>query len=55
VKEFAREQGLVYAEFGFISGNGEVLSVLKNVAEQARIVGMVAGHEICQAMEKKGQ
>lgn len=55
MKEFAKEQGLVYAEFGFISGNGEVLSVLKNVADQARIVGMVADREICEAMEKKGQ
>lgn len=53
VKEFAKEQGLVYAEFGFISGNGEVLSVLKNVADQARIVGMVADREIREAIEKK--
>ncbi|KAG2072578.1 fatty acid/sphingolipid desaturase [Suillus decipiens] len=53
VKEFAKEQGLVYAEFGFISGNGEVLDVLKNVADQAKIVGMVANHEIQEAMEKK--
>ncbi|KAH7929316.1 fatty acid/sphingolipid desaturase [Leucogyrophana mollusca] len=55
VKEFAKEQGLVYAEFGFISGNGEVLSVLKGVADQARIVGMVADTEIREAMDKKGQ
>jgi len=55
VKEFAKEQGLVYAEFGFISGNGDVLSVLKNVGDQARIMGMVADREICEAMEKKGQ
>lgn len=46
VKEFAREQGLEYAEFGFIKGNGDVLGVLKDVAEQARLVGMVARAEI---------
>jgi delta8-fatty-acid desaturase len=45
VKEYAREQGLEYAEFGFLKGNGEVLGVLKEVAEQARIVGMVAKAE----------
>ncbi|KAH7884818.1 fatty acid desaturase-domain-containing protein [Phlebopus sp. FC_14] len=53
VKQFAKEQGLVYAEFGFIRGNGEVLSVLKGVADQARIVGMVADSEIREAMAKK--
>ncbi|KAF9237310.1 delta 8-sphingoloid desaturase protein [Melanogaster broomeanus] len=53
VKEFAKEQGLVYAEFGFISGNGDVLNVLKGVADQARIVGMVADGEIREAMGKK--
>lgn len=34
-----------YAEFGFIKGNGEVLGVLKDVAEQARIIKMVAHAE----------
>lgn len=53
VKEFAKEQDLVYAEFGFISGNGEVLDVLKGVADQAKIVGMVADHEIREAIEQK--
>ncbi|KIM66251.1 hypothetical protein SCLCIDRAFT_14609 [Scleroderma citrinum Foug A] len=52
VKQFAKEQGLAYAEFGFIKGNGEVLGVLKRVAEQARIVGMVAHTEIQKAMNK---
>lgn len=52
VKQFAKEQGLAYAEFGFIRGNGEVLGVLKRVAEQARIVGMVAHTEIQKAMNK---
>jgi delta8-fatty-acid desaturase len=46
VKEYAKEQGLKYAEFGFLKGNGEVLGVLKDVAEQARIVGMVAKAEV---------
>lgn len=53
VKEFAKEQDLAYAEFGFISGNGEVLDVLRDVADQAKIVGMVANREIREAMEKK--
>ena len=52
VKQFANEQGLVYAEFGFIRGNGDVLGVLKSVAEQACIVGMVARTEIQDAMKK---
>ena len=46
VKEFAQAEGIEYAEFGFIEGNGEVLDVLKGVADQARIMGMVAGEEI---------
>lgn len=52
VKEFAKEQGLEYAEFGFIQGNGEVLTVLKEVAQQARIVQMVASEEVKHALEK---
>jgi delta8-fatty-acid desaturase len=55
VKEFAKEQDLAYAEFGFISGNGEVLDVLRGVADQAKIVGMVADCEIREAMEKKAR
>jgi len=46
VKEFAKEQGLEYAEFRFVEGNKEVLGVLKGVAEQVQILGMVADHEI---------
>lgn len=53
VKQFAKEQGLTYAEFGFIDGNGEVLGVLKAVAEQARIVRMVAQSEIVDAIRKR--
>jgi delta8-fatty-acid desaturase len=46
VKEFAKEQGLEYAEFGFIEGNGEVRSVLKDVARQAALIGKVVNAEI---------
>src|SRR6266576_31890 len=42
VKEFAREQGLTYAEFGFVNGNKEVLGVLQDVAEQVKLLGKVA-------------
>lgn len=42
VKDFAKEQGLEYAEFGFVEGNEEVRGVLRQVAHQAKIVGMVA-------------
>ncbi|OBZ79252.1 Delta(8)-fatty-acid desaturase [Grifola frondosa] len=51
VKEFAKEQGLEFAEFGFIEGNGEVRGVLKQVADQVKIVGMVANAEINDAMK----
>jgi sphingolipid 8-(E)-desaturase len=53
VKQFAAEQGLVYAEFGFREGNRDVLGVLKGVAEQARLVGMVAESEIRERMGKR--
>lgn len=53
VKEYAKEQGLEYAEFGFLKGNGEVLGVLKDVAEQARIVGVVANAEVEERIRKE--
>lgn len=53
VKEFAKEQGLVYAEFGFVSGNMEVIGVLRGVAEQVKLIGKVANAEAQEAMEKK--
>lgn len=53
VKQFAAEQGLEYAEFGFVQGNAEVRSVLKSVADQVKIVGMVAESEVREAMAKK--
>jgi sphingolipid 8-(E)-desaturase len=46
VKKYAKEQGLEYAEFGFVQGNGEVRSVLKDVAAQVAIIGKVANAEI---------
>jgi delta8-fatty-acid desaturase len=52
VKQFAEENGLTYAEFGFIAGNQDVLGVLRNVAEQVKIVGMVAQSEVVEAVEK---
>ncbi|KAJ7487535.1 delta 8-sphingoloid desaturase protein [Mycena galericulata] len=53
VKEFAQEQGLVYAEFGWVSGNQDVLGVLKNVADQVKLIGTVAGAEAKEAVDKK--
>lgn len=52
VKEYTAEQGLEYHEFGFIGGNGQVLGVLKDVANQARIIGMVAQEEVQEAMQQ---
>jgi delta8-fatty-acid desaturase len=52
VKEFAKEQGLVYAEFGFKEGNDQVVGLLKKVADQARLLGMVAESEIRERMSK---
>ncbi len=50
VKEFAKEQGLEYAEFGFVEGNQEVRSVLRQVADQVKIVGVVADSNIRECM-----
>ncbi|KAJ3536522.1 hypothetical protein NMY22_g6001 [Coprinellus aureogranulatus] len=52
VKEFAEEHGLTYNEFGFVDGNKDVIAVLRNVAEQVKIVGMVANSEVTEAVEK---
>jgi len=46
VKKFAKEQGLEYAEFGFLEGNRDVRNVLKSVAEQVKIVGIVADSHV---------
>jgi len=52
VKEFAKEWDLEYAEFGFVRGNQDVRNVLREVADQAKIVGIVAEHHIQEAMKK---
>jgi delta8-fatty-acid desaturase len=52
VKEFAREWDLEYAEFGFIRGNQDVRNILRQVADQAKIVGIVAEHHAQEAMKK---
>jgi delta8-fatty-acid desaturase len=49
VKEFALDQGLTYAEFGFVAGNQQVIGMLRHVAEQ----GKVANFEVKEAMEKR--
>lgn len=51
VKRFAAEQGLEYAEFGFVAGNREVIGVLADVASQVGVVGMVARSEVKKAIE----
>lgn len=53
VKEFAKEQGLEYAEFGFLEGNGEVRDTLRGVADQLKIIKLVADSEIHDAMNSK--
>jgi len=53
VKEFAKEQRLEYAEFGFLEGNGEVQDTLRGVANQLKIIKMVADSEIHDAMNAK--
>ncbi|KAK0456731.1 fatty acid desaturase-domain-containing protein [Armillaria borealis] len=56
VKKFAQEQGLTYAEFGFVSGNKEVVGLLKHVGglvNQVKIVAEVADAEAKEAVDKK--
>jgi sphingolipid 8-(E)-desaturase len=52
VKEFAQDQGLTYAEFGFVQGNNQVLGVLKDVADQVKLIGKVASAEVDGAIER---
>ncbi|KAH8120187.1 delta 8-sphingoloid desaturase protein [Phellopilus nigrolimitatus] len=54
-KEFGREQGLEYAEFGFIEGNSEVRGVLRSVAEQVRVMGTIANANIQEALSMTGK
>lgn len=51
VKEFAKERGLVYAEFGFKEGNEEIVGVLRGVAEQVGIMGRVADAEVREKLQ----
>lgn len=51
VKAYAAERDLEYHEFGFLGGNGQVLGILKDVADQARIVRMVAQGEVKEVMQ----
>lgn len=44
-KAFAAEQGLDYAEFGFVQGNKNVLATLRGVADQVRIMGAAMKEE----------
>ncbi|KAG6885593.1 hypothetical protein C0993_012595 [Termitomyces sp. T159_Od127] len=53
VKEFAKEQGLAYAEFGFVDGNAEVIGVLRGVAQQVQLMGKVAKAEVEQRLAEK--
>ena len=55
VKEFAKEQELEYAEFGFLAGNNEVQNTLRGVADQLRIMKMVADNGIEEAMNAKSK
>ncbi|KAL5535396.1 hypothetical protein ACEPAF_3490 [Sanghuangporus sanghuang] len=55
VKEFAREQGLEYAEFGFIEGNAEVRGVLRNVAQQVKVMSNVMDANIKEAIDVASQ
>ncbi|KEP53126.1 delta 8-sphingolipid desaturase [Rhizoctonia solani 123E] len=54
VKRYAAEQGLEYAEFGFVAGNREVVGVLADVASQVGVVGMVAKNEVEKAVRGEG-
>ncbi|KAE9389384.1 delta 8-sphingoloid desaturase protein [Gymnopus androsaceus JB14] len=60
VKEFAKEEGLTYVEFGFVSANHEVVGVLREVAglasslgEQVKMMAEVASVEAREAVDKK--
>jgi sphingolipid 8-(E)-desaturase len=53
VKQAAKDEGLVYHEFGFREGNRDVVGVLKNVANQVNIMANVANVEAREAVEKR--
>jgi len=60
IKEFCKEEGLTYAEFGFVKGNQEVVGILREVAgmvkdigQQVKLVADVATVEAREAVNKK--
>ncbi|KAF5375252.1 hypothetical protein D9758_000345 [Tetrapyrgos nigripes] len=59
IKEFCKEEGLTYAEFGFVKGNQEVIGILREVAgmvkdigQQIKLVAEVASVEAREAVDK---
>ncbi|KAK7468828.1 hypothetical protein VKT23_003329 [Stygiomarasmius scandens] len=60
IKEFCKEEGLTYAEFGFVKGNQDVVGILREVAgmvkdigQQVKLVADVATVEAREAVNKK--
>lgn len=53
VKAFAAEQGLHYAEFGFVQGNKHVLTTLRGVADQVKIMRRVLKGEAREFIDTK--
>lgn len=54
VKQFAKDEGLTYAEFGgFVEGNKKVLGLLQSVAQQVKLMVNVVEAEAKEAMETK--
>ncbi|WVW81389.1 hypothetical protein I302_103381 [Kwoniella bestiolae CBS 10118] len=52
VKQYCEEQDMVYKEYGWMDGNKQVLSVLKDVANQLELLKKVADGEIQERMMK---
>ena len=42
VRPFAERHGLKYEEYSFVDGNKKVLGVLKDIADQVKLLGKVA-------------
>jgi len=51
VKQFARDEGLTYSEFGFVDGNRKVVGTLRQVAEQVKIMTRAVKAEMKEAVE----
>ncbi|WVQ64415.1 uncharacterized protein L199_002581 [Kwoniella botswanensis] len=52
VKQYCEEQDIVYKEYGWLNGNQQVLTVLKDVANQLELLKKVADGEIQERMMK---